>query len=234
VPLVDDTGGEQGLLGLAFHPDFAGNGRFFVNYTRDPPGNGLDRTVVARYQVSGQNPNIADPASATTILEVEQDFANHNGGDIHFGPDGYLYVGMGDGGGAEDPNNRAQDRGELLGSMLRIDVDGTPPGGGGGLCGRVPLYRAPPDNPFVGDPQGCDEIWAIGLRNPWRWSFDRGTGDLFIGDVGQATREEVSYQPAQSSGGENYGWSCMEGTLAVNFNPCGPGCRWRGRISPPR
>ena len=216
---VDDTQNEQGLLGLAFHPDFATNGFFFVNYTRDP-GPGRDRTVVARYSVSASDPDFADPASATTVLEIEQDFANHNGGNILFGPDGYLYIGMGDGGSQLDPLQRAQDKDQLLGKMLRIDVDGSP-AGGSEICGLTAAYGIPPGNPFAGIGDGCDEIWALGLRNPWRFSFDRETGDLFIGDVGQNTMEEIDFAPA-GVGGTNYGWSCREGTLEQNFNPCLP------------
>ncbi len=216
--LVDSSGFEQGLLGLAFHPDYAVNGFFYVNYTRDP-GAGLDRTVVARYQVSA-DPNVADPASAVTLLEIEQDFGNHNGGDIHFGPDGYLYIGMGDGGSGGDPNNRAQDLGELLGKMLRIDVDG---GGGAPDCGLVTNYTVPLNNPFRNGPGGnCDEIWSLGLRNPWRWSFDRLTGDLFMGDVGQSAVEEIDFEPWTSSGGMNWGWRCYEGSLPFNTSGCGP------------
>jgi len=207
---VDSTGNEQGLLGLAFHPQYASNGVFFVDYTYDPPGPGLDQTRIARFEVSAGDPNQADPASEAVVLAIDQDFNNHNGGDIHFGPDGYLYIGMGDGGGARDPNHHAQDLGVLLGKMLRIDIDAGGPGD----------YGIPPGNPFVGDPTAADEIWAYGLRNPWRFSFDRNTGDLFIGDVGQNLWEEIDFQPAASSGGENYGWSCMEGDEFVGFNPC--------------
>ncbi len=207
--VVDDSGNEQGLLGLAFHPDYATNGFFYVNYTRDP-GAGLDRTVIERYSVSA-DPDVADPDSGFVILEINQDFSNHNGGDIHFGPDGYLYIGMGDGGSGGDPNNRAQNLGQLLGKMLRIDVDGAPAERGGFLCGLVNNYAIPADNPFVGTAGACDEIWAYGVRNPWRFSFDRMTGDLLIGDVGQNAWEEIDFQPADSAGGENYGWDCREG-----------------------
>jgi hypothetical protein len=205
--VVDDTGNEQGLLGLAFHPDYASNGFFYVNYTYDP-GAAPDRTRIARYQVSAGDLNQADPGSATTILDFQQNGPNHNGGDLHFGPDGYLYVAVGDGGGAGDPDGLAQDKGTLLGKMLRIDVDGVAP------------YAIPPDNPFVGDGTALDEIWAYGLRNPWRFSFDRLTGDLFIGDVGQNAVEEIDFQAATSAGGENYGWSCMEGDTAPYYNLC--------------
>jgi glucose/arabinose dehydrogenase len=221
--LVDDSGSEQGLLGLAFHPDYENNGFFYVNYTRQ--GTPLDRTVIARYQVSS-NPNVATPGSALVMLEINQDFDNHNGGDIHFGPDGYLYIGMGDGGSGDDPNNRAQDPTQLLGKMLRIDVDNIPTAqeleedrartarGTIGRCGLVGNYGIPTNNPFAGDPGVCDETWAFGVRNPWRFSFDRLTGDMIIGDVGQNQVEEVSFQPASSTGGENYGWDCREGNIA--------------------
>jgi hypothetical protein len=187
------SGGERGLLGAAFHPDYAINGFFYVNYT-DVNGD----TVVARYSVSG-NPNVADQGSATTILTVEQPFANHNGGQLQFGPDGLLYIAMGDGGGGGDPQNNAHNLGNLLGKILAIDVDGGVP------------YAIPPDNPFVGVPGAREEIWAYGLRNPWRFSFDRLTGDIFIADVGQNQWEEVNFQPAISAGGKNYGWRLMEG-----------------------
>ncbi len=190
------SGGEQGLLGLAFHPAYAKNGFFYVNYTRAASPD--DQTVIERYTVSG-NPNVADPDSGMEVIVIDQDFGNHNGGDIHFGPDGYLYIGMGDGGSGGDPFGRAQDLDELLGKMLRLDVDGGMP------------YAIPPSNPFVGI-AGRDEIWAYGLRNPWRFSFDRGTGDLLIGDVGQNAWEEIDFQPAASAGGENYGWNLCEGT----------------------
>ena len=215
--LVDDTAGEQGLLGLAFHPDHATNGQFYVNYTREASPN--DRTVIARYSVADDNPNLADPDSALTILEIEQDFANHNGGGLGFGPDGYLYIGMGDGGSGGDPNNRAQSLGSLLGKMLRIDVDGS---GGDADCGLLSGYTVPTDNPFFDGSGGdCDEIWSLGLRNPWRWSFDRLTGDLFIGDVGQNAVEEIDFEPWSSNGGLNFGWRCYEGSTVYNLNGCG-------------
>jgi glucose/arabinose dehydrogenase len=199
--------GERGLLGLALHPGFATNGLFFVNYT-DTAGD----TVVARYQASA-DPNLADPASAHILLAVDQPdaYGNHNGGHLVFGPDGYLYVGLGDGGGGGDPEGNGQDRTTLLGSILRIDVDDTDPG---------LEYAIPPDNPFVGDPGGRDEIWAWGLRNPWRFAFDRATGDLFIGDVGQGRIEEIDFQPAASGGGENYGWNVMEGSTCYSAPTC--------------
>jgi len=166
---------------------------------------------VAEYQVSG-NPDLADPKSARTVLTVAQPQLNHNGGMLAFGPrDGYLYISLGDGGGANDPGNHAQNRNSLLGKMLRIDVDRRDPGLG---------YAIPPTNPFKGVAGTRDEIWALGLRNPWRFSFDRLTGDLYIADVGQSAREEVDFQPASSKGGENYGWRCMEGNACTGLTGC--------------
>ncbi len=184
---------ERGLLGLAFHPDYASNGLFFVNYT-----NTSGTSVIARYETEAGNPYKADHASAEIVLTQAQPFANHNGGMLAFGPDGYLYCGLGDGGSAGDPQENGQNLGTLLGKMIRIDVDPLP-------------YTSPPDNPFVDVPGALDPIWALGLRNPWRWSFDRTTGDLWIADVGQGAYEEVNRQSASSAGGENYGWDQMEG-----------------------
>ena len=202
-PFIDlsslvSTDSERGLLSIAFHPSYESNGFFFVDYT-DTDGN----TVIARYSVSA-DPNVADPNSALILLHITQPFRNHNGGQLQFGPDGYLYIGMGDGGSGGDPLNNAQNPNTLLGKILRIDVDGALP------------YAIPPDNPFVDNAEVLSEIWALGLRNPWRFSFDRQTGDLFIGDVGQGTWEEVDFQPANSPGGENYGWRLMEGTHCYN------------------
>lgn len=187
---------ERGLLGLAFHPDYAENGIFFVNYT-DIQGN----TVVARLRVS-TDANTADPSSLEPILNITQPFANHNGGHLAFGPDGYLYIGMGDGGSQGDPQNNGQRLDTLLGKLLRIDVD------------VAQGYAIPQDNPFTGTSGALPEIWAYGLRNPWRFTFDPVTGDLLIGDVGGSAWEEVNYQPATSTGGENYGWSLFEGNHA--------------------
>lgn len=188
------TGGERGLLGLAFHPHFSSNGRFFVNYTRAE-----DRaTVIAEYSVSSK-PNQAEPKESI-LLVIPQPYGNHNGGMIAFGPDRYLYVGLGDGGSGGDPENYAQNRHELLGKFLRIDVDQPPP------------YGIPPDNPFVSSPDR-PEIFAWGLRNPWRFSFDRETGDLWAGDVGQNEWEEINVIQK----GKNYGWRLLEGTHC--FNP---------------
>ena len=204
--------GERGLLAVAFHPRYQRNRRFFVHYS-DRDGN----SVVARYRASKGNPNRALASSAKILLTVPQPRRNHNGGEIHFGPDGFLYIALGDGGGAGDPDDLAQDRRNLLGTLLRIDVDQGLP------------YRVPADNPFVGRPLPRDEIWVWGLRNPWRFSFDRLTGDLFIGDVGQRDREEIDFQAADSPGGENFGWSVMEGRRC--FKPPRR-CDRRGKVLP--
>ncbi len=186
---------EQGLLGIAFHPDYATNGLFFVNYTDLNGG-----TVVARYNVSLSNPNIADVGSAQIIFQIAQPFSNHNGGHMDFGPDGYLYISLGDGGSANDPLGAGQNTQLLLGSILRLDVNGQLP------------YSIPEDNPFVGNDAGADEIWSYGLRNVWRFSFDAATGDMYLADVGQNQWEEINFQPADSTGGENYGWNVWEAT----------------------
>jgi len=191
---LTDPGGEQGLLGLAFAPDYDRTGRFYVDYT-DLNGD----TRVARYEVSAGDRNRADPASGEIILTVTQPFSNHNGGHLEFGPDGMLYVGLGDGGDSGDPGNRAQADTTLLGKLLRLDV------------AVAAGYAIPPDNPFVQSP-ALDEIWVKGLRNPWTFAFDGATGDLYICDVGQNSIEEIDVQPASSAGGENYGWRLMEGS----------------------
>jgi glucose/arabinose dehydrogenase len=208
--LVGQTS-EHGLLGLAFHPDYASNGFFYVDYTSAGDGT----TVVARYQVSAADPNVADPDSGQIVLTQPQPGGDHNGGTLAFGPDGYLYISIGDGGCCGDPFRTAQDLETWLGKILRVDINGDDfPGD------PDRNYAVPPDNPFVGVP-GLDEIWAYGVRNPWRCSFDRVTGDFFIADVGQDTWEEVNFQPAASSGGENYGWSVLEGLHCYNDDPPG-------------
>lgn len=197
---VRSQGSEQGLLGIAFAPDYASSGYFYVNYT-----NSAGNTVISRFRVSG-DPNLANAASEEIVLTIAQPFTNHNGGKLAFGPDGYLYIGMGDGGSGGDPQNLAQNPNSLLGKMLRIDVNPT-------ATNRT--YAIPASNPFLTsrDPQNQvrDEIWALGLRNPWRFSFDRLSGDLYIADVGQSEFEEVNFQRFNSRGGENYGWSILEG-----------------------
>ncbi len=202
-PRVGSNGNEQGLLGLAFHPDYEQNGFFYVNYT-----NNNGNTKVSRFSVSASDPNIANPNSELILLEATQPFSNHNGGCLKFGPDGYLYIGLGDGGSGGDPQGFGQNKNSFLGKMLRIDVDSGSP------------YAVPANNPFVNDPTTLNEIWALGLRNPWRFSFDRTTGDLWIGDVGQNAWEEIDFQPASSNGGENYGWRCYEGAHPFNTSNC--------------
>jgi len=198
---------EMGLLGLVFHPNYAENGQFFVHYNR----NGDGMTMLVRYHVSAGDPNRADPDSAEIILTQAQPFGNHDGGQITFGPDGYLYMGLGDGGSAGDPQGNGQNPATLLGTILRIDVDGDAP------------YSIPPDNPGLNDhPELAPEVWAWGLRNPYRFSFDSVTGDLYIADVGQNQWEEVNFQSADSSGGENYGWRVWEGTHRYS-NEADPG-----------
>jgi len=203
---------ERGLLGMAFHPDYANNGYFFVNYTAGSP---RGSTMIERYTVS-MNPDVADPNSRKVILgPLSQPYSNHNGGCLQFGPDKYLYIGTGDGGSSGDPRCHAQNGQSLLGKMLRIDVDTVTSG-----------YKIPPTNPFVGNAAFRDEIWALGLRNPWRFSFDSQTGDMWIGDVGQNAQEEISFQPSKSTGGENYGWKIMEGSRCYGSSGCSspPAC----------
>ena len=192
---VNDSSNEMGLLGLAFHPDYVQNGYFYVNYT----GSGGD-TFISRFQVTDNNPYLADPARELNLLRLNQPFPNHNGGGLDFGPDGYLYAGLGDGGSQGDPFGNAQNTGTLLGKILRLDVDSAEP------------YTVPSDNPFG------NEIWAYGLRNPWRVTFDSATGDLFIGDVGQNQWEEIDYLPAGSPGGTNFGWDYREGAHPYDGN----------------
>jgi hypothetical protein len=205
------NGGERGLLGLAFDPDYESNGAFFVNHTGSD-GN----TRLVRYGVSG-NPDVADPTTADTLLSVSQPFSNHNGGHLSFGPGNMLYIGLGDGGSGGDPQGHGQDLSTLLGNILRIDVSG-PTG-----------YDIPADNPYANSPSARPEIWISGVRNPWRFSFDRETGDLYVGDVGQGSWEEITVQPGTSNGGENFGWNVMEG--AHCFNPSS-GCDQSGLTLP--
>jgi glucose/arabinose dehydrogenase len=209
------SGGEEGLLSIAFPPNYENNGYFYVYYT-----NLAGNNQVSRFRVTS-NPDQADPNSEQlVILFNHPNYSNHNGGQLEFGPDGYLYIGTGDGGGGGDPDENAQDLGSLLGKILRIDVGGQVPSITGpylvflpliGTNMASPLYTIPDDNPFLGIAGARGEIWAYGLRNPWRFSFDRATGDLFTADVGQNSYEEVNYQPGTSVGGENYGWDIMEG-----------------------
>jgi glucose/arabinose dehydrogenase len=199
---VRSAGSEQGLLGLAVHPGWPERSELFVNYT-----NQAGDTVVARFAAETA-PLIADPASEEILLEVRQPFSNHNGGHLAFGPDGMLWIGTGDGGAGGDPEGNGQDLGSPLGKLLRIDVSS--PGGS----------TVPADNPFAGSPDALPEIWAFGLRNPWRFSFDRATGDLWIGDVGQNEREEIDLEPRRAPGGRNYGWNVMEGSECYNEPTC--------------
>ena len=208
-----DFGGEKGLLGLAFHPAYSQNRRFFVNYDRVVSGQ--MQTVIAEFQTSASNPNQADPNSQRILFTVNQPFPNHKGGQLAFGPDGFLYIGLGDGGSAGDPLGNAQNRQVLLGKMLRIDVDHTSPG---------LQYAIPSDNPFL---NGVDrgEVWAYGLRNPWRFSFDVPSGRLFVADVGQDKFEEIDILQK----GGNFGWNIMEGLHC--FKPSS-GCNMTGLILP--
>lgn len=201
---IISSNGERGLLGLAFHPNYSTNGFFFVNYT-----NTSGNTVIARYSVSSGNPDIAN-STGTILMTITQPFSNHNGGTIKFGPDGYLYIGMGDGGSSGDPGNRAQNINDNLGKMLRIDVNSN----------VAPYYTSPATNPYVGI-AGNDEIWAIGLRNPWKFSFNRLNGDLWIADVGQNAFEEINKTQSPLPNTElNFGWRCYEGNATYNTSGC--------------
>ena len=191
---------EQGLLGLAFHPEYAENGTFFIYYTDRSGG-----TAIARYQVS-DDADVADAESGEIFFTHPQPFGNHNGGHMAFGSDGYLYVSLGDGGSANDPQAHGQNPTTLLGTILRLDVDGETG------------YAIPEDNPFVGSDAGADEVWSYGLRNVWRFSFDSATGDMYLGDVGQNQYEEINFEPADFPGGANYGWNAMEGMHVFNQN----------------
>ena len=199
---VNSGSNEQGLLGLAFHPHFAENGVFYLNYTDSSPA-----TVIARFSLS-EEPNQADPLSEAILLRIPQPYSNHNGGHIEFGPDGYLYIAMGDGGSGGDPQNNGQNPETLLGTLLRIDVDGGEP------------YAIPADNPFVNG-GGAPEVWHTGLRNPWRFSFDTATGDLYMADVGQNQWEEINYLPSGVPGGVNFGWNYFEGNHSYEGTPPG-------------
>jgi glucose/arabinose dehydrogenase len=200
------TGGERGLLSMAFHPDYRNNGFFFVYYT-----NSSGSIEIARLKVS-TDPNTADAGSKLVIITIPHPGqANHNGGKLNFGRDGYLYFGTGDGGSGGDPPNNAQTGISLLGKMLRIDID---------HIAGTSNYSIPADNPYINDPLIADEVWAMGLRNPWRWSFDRITGDMWIGDVGQNAWEEINFSKANETKGVNYGWRCYEGTHAYNTTGC--------------
>jgi len=202
---VNSAANERGLLGLVFHPDYQNNGYFYVNYT-----NLNGTTHISRFNVS-DDADVADPESETILMAIPQLSHTHNGGDLNFGPDGYLYIATGDGGMSGDPFNRAQNRQVALGKVLRIDVDNP----SNGLN-----YGIPSDNPFINDTTTLDEIWALGLRNPWRFSFDRSSGDMWIADVGQDELEEINFQAAASTGGENYGWRCYEGDMPFNQEDC--------------
>jgi glucose/arabinose dehydrogenase len=206
------SGGERGLLGLTFHPQFTSNGRFFVNYT-DRNGD----THISEFRSTAPGGDTADAASEREIMFVRQPFANHNGGGLAFGPDGFLYIGIGDGGSGGDPQGNGQNLSTRLGKLLRIDVNNATP------------YAVPSDNPFASRSGALPEIWAYGLRNPWRFSFDRGTGDLYIGDVGQNALEEIDVGLSSRRGGENYGWNTMEGSRC--FNPSS-GCSTSGLTLP--
>ncbi|WP_339712026.1 PQQ-dependent sugar dehydrogenase [Cyclobacterium amurskyense] len=201
---VEDSDNEEGLLGLAFHPNFESNGYFYVNYTASSP----DRSVISRFNLSSTNPNEADPSSELVLLEYDQPYGNHNGGQISFGPDGFLYIGVGDGGKSGDPHGNSQDRTTLLGNILRIDVD---------QQDGSKNYSIPEDNPFVDNTEGFrEEIYAYGLRNPWRFSFDTATDQLWVADVGQNSYEEIDIV----KNGGNYGWNTMEGLHCFNADEC--------------
>ena len=203
---IVNAGGERGLLGLAFHPEYQTNGRFFVHYS-----NSSGDTQISEFSVSASNPDIANPNSEVMLLTVSQPFSNHNGGTIAFGPqDGYLYIGLGDGGGGGDTNNNAQNTTLLIGKLLRIDIDTQSDGNN---------YGIPSDNPFIGDPNTRDEIWALGLRNPFRFTMDPETNSIWIGDVGQNAREEVN-RASLTQAGLNYGWRCYEGNAPFNTSGC--------------
>src|SRR6266511_1723444 len=219
--ILKATGSEQGLLALAFHPSYGTNGKFYVAYTAPRNGDATGSVLtLEQFSVSAGNPDLANLNSGSILLTIDHPTnSNHNGGTLAFGQDGYLYWSTGDGGSGGDPPNNAQNLSRLLGKILRVDVNSGSP------------YGIPTTNPFFSsnDPNVKKEIWAYGFRNPWRLSFDRLTHDLYIGDVGQSTREEIDFQPAGSAGGENYGWRVMEGSLC--FNPAS-GCDRSGKVLP--
>ncbi len=238
-----DTTFEGGFLGIAFHPDYANNGRLYVKYTYNGNPGGISQLItrISRFTADPPSADTISPSTEQILLEIPQDSNNHNGGDLHFGPDGYLWIGMGDGGGGNDPCNRGQvidpadrlncgNHGNpvskvLLGKMLRIDIDNTTTADSTNLCGTnngPAPYAIPADNPYLGMSNRCGEVWAYGKRNPYRFSFDRETGDLWIGDVGQNTWEEINLEPAGSSGGRNYGWAVCEGDFlrGSTSSPC--------------
>jgi glucose/arabinose dehydrogenase len=208
ISTIITSGGERGLLSLAFHPNYRINRYFFVYYT-----NLSGDITIGRFQTQVGNPDLADATSGVVLMNIPKPFTNHNGGDLNFGPEGYLYFGTGDGGSGGDPFNNSQNGLSLLGKMIRIDVNN---------FFISPYYSIPPDNPYVADPNVDDHTWALGLRNPWRWSFDRSTNDMWIADVGQGAWEEVNFRPAASTGGINYGWRCYEGNAPYNTTGCLP------------
>lgn len=209
---VNSAASERGLLGLEFHPDYESNGYFYVNYT-----NLSGTTIVSRFEVSVGNPNIANATSESIMIQINQPYANHNAGDLKFSPiDNFLYIPMGDGGSGGDPGCRSQDSTLLIGKMLRIDVDQN--------INTSPYYGIPPDNPYIANPTVPDEVWAFGLRNPWKFSFDKKYGDIWIADVGQNAIEEVHLQSHTSTGGENYGWAIMEGNNCYDPDPINSNC----------
>jgi glucose/arabinose dehydrogenase len=223
---VLSTGNEQGLLGLAFHPQYAANRKFYVFYTREPVAGNAGSWVlqVSEFLANAANPDLADAGSERRVIAIPHPFnSNHNGGQLAFGPEGYLYISTGDGGGGGDPGENAENIDSLLGKLLRIDVNGDD-----FPADAQRNYAVPPTNPFVGV-AGADEIWAYGLRNPWRFSFDRLTGDIYVGDVGQLRREEINFEPAGGAGGLNYGWDIMEGSLC--YEPMA-GCNTSGKVLP--
>ena len=210
--IVNSTASERGMLGIAFHPDYESNGYFYVNYT-----NLSGTTTISRFDVSSGDPNIAVDTSEKIMIEISQPFNNHNAGDLKFSPiDNYLYIPMGDGGSGGDPGCRSQDSTLLLGKLLRIDVDQN--------VDSLPYYGIPPDNPYISNATVPDEIWAFGLRNPWKFSFDSKNGDVWIADVGQGDVEEVNLQLHTSMGGENYGWAIMEGDQCYDTDPINNNC----------